>query len=75
MVELVRLHAREDRGAFLVALWQAAQMIAQVRFNLSLRLAHEAETARVAGGAELPAAIRFVMKIGGETLRRIALIV
>ena len=28
-----------------------------------------------AGGAELPAGIRAVMKIGGETLRRIALIV
>ena len=37
--------------------------------------AHHGTTATLAGGAELPAPIRAVMKIGGETLRRIALIV
>jgi ubiquinone biosynthesis monooxygenase Coq7 len=36
---------------------------------------HHGTTATLAGGAELPAAIRSFMKIGGETLRRIALIV
>ena len=36
---------------------------------------HHGTTAMLAGGAELPAAIGAVMKIGGETLRRIALIV
>jgi ubiquinone biosynthesis monooxygenase Coq7 len=36
---------------------------------------HHGTTATLAGGAELPAAIRAGMKIGGEILRRIALIV
>ena len=36
---------------------------------------HHGTTATLAGGAELPAPIRVAMKIGGETLRRIALIV
>lgn len=37
--------------------------------------AHHGTTAALAGGAELPAAIRGCMKVGGEILRRIALIV
>jgi 3-demethoxyubiquinol 3-hydroxylase len=37
--------------------------------------AHHGTTAALAGGAELPAAIRRCMKLGGEILRRIALIV
>ena len=37
--------------------------------------AHHGTTAALAGGAELPAAIRGCMRIGGEILRRIALIV
>jgi 3-demethoxyubiquinol 3-hydroxylase len=36
---------------------------------------HHGTTATLAGGAELPAAIRGCMKVGGEILRRIALIV
>lgn len=36
---------------------------------------HHGTTAMLAGGTELPAAIRAGMKIGGEILRRIALIV
>jgi len=36
---------------------------------------HHGTTAALAGGAELPAAIRGCMKVGGEFLRRIALIV
>ena len=36
---------------------------------------HHGTTAALAGGAELPAAIRAAMKVGGEILRRIALIV
>ena len=36
---------------------------------------HHGTTAALAGGTELPAAIRAGMKIGGEILRRIALIV
>ena len=36
---------------------------------------HHGTTAALAGGAELPAAIRGCMRIGGEILRRIALIV
>jgi 3-demethoxyubiquinol 3-hydroxylase len=36
---------------------------------------HHGRTATLAGGAELPAAIRGCMKLGGEILRRIALIV
>ncbi|HEX7237178.1 MAG TPA: 2-polyprenyl-3-methyl-6-methoxy-1,4-benzoquinone monooxygenase [Gammaproteobacteria bacterium] len=36
---------------------------------------HHGTTAALAGGAELPAAIRGGMKVGGEILRRIALIV
>jgi len=36
---------------------------------------HHGTTATLAGGTELPAAIRTGMKIGGEILRRIALIV
>jgi 3-demethoxyubiquinol 3-hydroxylase len=36
---------------------------------------HHGTTAELAGGAELPAAIRGCMRIGGEILRRIALIV
>jgi ubiquinone biosynthesis monooxygenase Coq7 len=37
--------------------------------------AHHGTTAALAGGAELPAAIRGCMRLGGEILRRIALIV
>jgi ubiquinone biosynthesis monooxygenase Coq7 len=37
--------------------------------------AHHGTTAALAGGAELPAAIRGCMRVGGEILRRIALIV
>jgi len=37
--------------------------------------AHHGTTAALAGGAELPAVIRGCMKVGGEILRRIALIV
>jgi ubiquinone biosynthesis monooxygenase Coq7 len=36
---------------------------------------HHGTTAALAGGAELPAAIRGCMRVGGEILRRIALIV
>jgi ubiquinone biosynthesis monooxygenase Coq7 len=36
---------------------------------------HHGTTAALAGGAELPSAIRGCMKMGGEILRRIALIV
>ncbi len=36
---------------------------------------HHGRTATLAGGAELPASIRSCMKLGGEILRRIALIV
>jgi 3-demethoxyubiquinol 3-hydroxylase len=36
---------------------------------------HHGTTATLAGGAELPAAIRGCMKVGGEILRRIALVV
>jgi ubiquinone biosynthesis monooxygenase Coq7 len=36
---------------------------------------HHGTTAALAGGAELPAPIRGAMKLGGEILRRIALIV
>jgi ubiquinone biosynthesis monooxygenase Coq7 len=36
---------------------------------------HHGTTATLAGGSELPAVIRGCMRIGGETLRRIALIV
>jgi ubiquinone biosynthesis monooxygenase Coq7 len=36
---------------------------------------HHGTTAALAGGTELPAAIRGCMKVGGEILRRIALIV
>jgi len=36
---------------------------------------HHGRTATLAGGEELPAAIRSCMKLGGEILRRIALIV
>jgi ubiquinone biosynthesis monooxygenase Coq7 len=36
--------------------------------------AHHGTTAALAGGAELPAAIRGCMRLGGEILRRIALI-
>ena len=36
---------------------------------------HHGTTATLAGGAELPAAIRGCMKLGGEILRRVALIV
>jgi hypothetical protein len=36
---------------------------------------HHGTTATLAGGTELPAAIRTGMRIGGELLRRIALIV
>jgi ubiquinone biosynthesis monooxygenase Coq7 len=37
--------------------------------------AHHGTTATLAGGAELPVAIRGCMRVGGEILRRIALIV
>jgi 3-demethoxyubiquinol 3-hydroxylase len=37
--------------------------------------AHHGTTAALAGGAELPAAIRGGMRLGGEILRRVALIV
>lgn len=37
--------------------------------------AHHGTTARLAGGAELPLAVRRGMSVGGEILRRIALIV
>jgi ubiquinone biosynthesis monooxygenase Coq7 len=37
--------------------------------------AHHGTTAALAGGTELPAAIRGCMKVGGEILRRIALVV
>ncbi len=37
--------------------------------------AHHGTTAALAGGAELPAAIRGCMRLGGEILRRVALIV
>jgi 3-demethoxyubiquinol 3-hydroxylase len=36
---------------------------------------HHGTTATLAGGAELPIAIRGGMRVGGEILRRIALIV
>jgi ubiquinone biosynthesis monooxygenase Coq7 len=36
---------------------------------------HHGTTAALAGGAELPAAIRASMRLGGEILRRVALIV
>ena len=36
---------------------------------------HHGTTAALAGGAELPAAVRGCMRVGGEILRRIALIV
>ena len=37
--------------------------------------AHHGTTAALAGGAELPAVVRGCMKVGGEVLRRIALVV
>ncbi len=36
---------------------------------------HHGTTAALAGGAELPAAVRAAMRVGGEILRRVALIV
>jgi ubiquinone biosynthesis monooxygenase Coq7 len=59
---LQRLPAHDEKSAAILSRMAADEM-------------HHGTTAALAGGAELPAAIRGCMKIGGEILRRIASIV
>ena len=59
---LQRLPAHDDKSAAILSRMAEDEV-------------HHGTTATLAGGAELPPAIRGVMKIGGEILRRIALIV
>jgi ubiquinone biosynthesis monooxygenase Coq7 len=59
---LQRLPARDDKSAAILSRMAEDEV-------------HHGTTAALAGGAELPAPIRAIMKIGGETLRKIALIV
>jgi ubiquinone biosynthesis monooxygenase Coq7 len=58
---LQRLPAHDERSAAILS-------------QMTEDEAHHGTTAAVAGGVELPAAIRNGMKVGGEILRRIALI-
>ena len=59
---LQRLPAHDEKSAAILSRMAADEM-------------HHGTTAALAGGAELPAAIRGCMKVGGEILRRIASIV
>jgi ubiquinone biosynthesis monooxygenase Coq7 len=59
---LARLPDRDDKSAAILS-------------RMAEDEAHHGTTAALAGGAELPAAVRASMKLGGEILRRIALIV
>jgi ubiquinone biosynthesis monooxygenase Coq7 len=59
---LARLPGRDDKSAAILS-------------RMAEDEAHHGTTAALAGGAELPAAVRASMKLGGEILRRIALIV
>ena len=59
---LQRLPAHDEKSAAILSRMAEDEM-------------HHGTTAALAGGAELPAAIRGCMKVGGEILRRIALIV
>ena len=59
---LQRLPAHDEKSAAILSRMAEDEM-------------HHGTTAALAGGAELPAAIRGAMKVGGEILRRIALIV
>jgi 3-demethoxyubiquinol 3-hydroxylase len=59
---LQRLPAHDEKSAAILSRMAEDEM-------------HHGTTAALAGGAELPAPIRGCMKVGGEILRRIALIV
>ena len=59
---LQRLPARDEKSAAILSRMAEDEV-------------HHGTTATLAGGAELPAAIRGCMKVGGEILRRIALLV
>jgi ubiquinone biosynthesis monooxygenase Coq7 len=59
---LQRLPAHDEKSAAILSRMAEDEM-------------HHGTTAALAGGAELPTAIRGCMKVGGEILRRIALIV
>jgi ubiquinone biosynthesis monooxygenase Coq7 len=59
---LQRLPTRDDKSAAILSRMAEDEV-------------HHGTTAALAGGAELPAAVRGCMKLGGEILRRIALIV
>ena len=59
---LQRLPAHDEKSAAILSRMAEDEM-------------HHGTTAALAGGAELPAAMRGCMKVGGEILRRIALIV
>src|SRR6187551_1073724 len=59
---LQRLPAHDEKSAAILSRMAADEM-------------HHGTTAALAGGAELPTAIRGCMKVGGEILRRIASIV
>ena len=59
---LQRLPSHDEKSAAILSRMAADEM-------------HHGTTAALAGGAELPAAIRGCMKVGGEILRRIASIV
>jgi ubiquinone biosynthesis monooxygenase Coq7 len=59
---LERLPARDEKSAAILS-------------RMAEDEAHHGTTAALAGGAELPAAVRGSMKVGGEILRRIALVV
>lgn len=59
---LARLPERDEKSAAILARMTEDEV-------------HHGTTAALAGGAELPASVRGAMRIGGEILRRIALIV
>lgn len=59
---LTRLPERDEKSAAILARMTEDEL-------------HHGTTAALAGGAELPAAVRASMRVGGEFLRRIALLV
>jgi ubiquinone biosynthesis monooxygenase Coq7 len=59
---LQRLHSQDTRSAAILS-------------RMAEDETHHGTTAALAGGVELPAPIRSCMKVGGEILRRVALIV
>lgn len=67
----VEAHLRDHLGRLPPADAKSAAILSRMAEDE----AHHGTTAALAGGAELPPAIRGSMKVGGEILRRIALLV